>query len=114
MGKRKVEGEGNAELLAQMYRATERTTSHNAAVKGDVHFKRDGQILPLPSTEMHEKRADGVGKGLLGTENGRKQARLMMRHSLLFLIMSSHLASTPSIFLIKMSFIYLEILLGSF
>lgn len=30
-----------------MYRATERTINHNVVVKGDVHFKRDGQILPL-------------------------------------------------------------------
>lgn len=55
-----------------MYRAAERTISHNTAEKGHVHFRRDGLRLSLPGAEMHEEAVGATEKTVSGIENGGK------------------------------------------
>lgn len=72
LGKRIVTRDGrNAKQRAQTYRATERTVSHNA-VKGHVHFRRDGPRLSLPGVEMHEEAVGATRKSVPDIENGGK------------------------------------------
>lgn len=65
------EKRGNAKQLDQTYRATGRTVTHNGIVNRTVHFKRDGQRLPLPRVETHQKEGDVTGK-VSGIDNRGK------------------------------------------